>query len=87
MFAATVNRCTGGNTVNFNNTYINSPGYPNGVSTAGTCTNTGASGRFVKNNKFYTFHCLILTPVFIILSLEKEDFYYYFLLPIINMHL
>lgn len=45
---ASVNRCTTGSTVNFNNTYINSPGYPNGVSTATAC-NTTASGRSAKS--------------------------------------
>ncbi len=43
--SASVNQCTSGNVVLFNNTYINSPGFPTGVSSATSCNTTGISGR------------------------------------------
>jgi hypothetical protein len=45
FISASVNQCTSGNVVVFNNTYINSPGFPTGVSSATSCNTTGISGR------------------------------------------
>lgn len=46
---ASVNQCTTGNVVLFNNTYINSPGFPTGVSSATSCNTTGVSGRSMRS--------------------------------------
>jgi len=45
---ATINRCSTGTSVTFNNTYITNPGFPGGVSTATAC-NTTASGRDARS--------------------------------------
>jgi len=77
---ATVNQCTSGNSVTFNNTYITSPGYPSGVSSATAC-NTTTSGRsarsFRQGRQAVTTYTYTITKISTLVSQIRLDFLAY----------
>jgi len=74
---ATVNRCQSSNVVTFNNTYINSPGFPSGVSTATACTNTGRSMRSMRQGRAITPYTYVITKISTSVSQIRLDFLTY----------